>query len=378
MRRWWVPVMVGLFILVALTGCSGSRVGRHVSWPGMSIVNGTVYAANLERVVALDAATGKWLWSYPNEEEKSTVGPFYSSPVLAEGVGDYGVLLIAGFNDKTVYALRLGASPAERPDDVPAWSFTGAQGQYVGSGTIAGDLFLIGNGDGKVYALDIASGNKVWEFATKDRVWATPLVVDGMVYIASLDHHLYAVDLESGSEVWQVETKGSIAATPIYVNNHVWVGDFGKTLYQIAPDTGHIVWTYTVQDWLWSTPVSKGAVLFFADVGGHIYALNTETREFVWDTPAMVDDAVHARPVFNADQSALLVAGFEKGGIHEIDVETGVIKMWDLSVEKGRLPGDLTADNERLYLMPILLKDRVQALDILSGSVEWVYPPTEN
>jgi len=369
---------VVLFLLaMVLTGCAGGAA-RHESWPGLLVAGDTIYAANLERVQAFNAETGKLLWGFP-EEVKKGQGPYYSTPLLAKEYGEFGLLLVAGYNDKTVYALPLGESPAERPDD-PLWTFTQATGQYVGSGVVTDGKFIIGNGDGSVYALNLEDGALAWKFPTQDRVWATPVVVEDTVYIASLDHHVYAVDVATGAERWQVQTSGAVSATPVYINGALWVGDFTSTLYQIDLATEQIAWTTTVNDWLWASPIADETHLYFADVGGHVYALDTVTREMLWDAPAEIDDVVRGRPALNTDGSLLYVAGYKKGVIHALDTETGaVMNWWGEEVRNpGRLPGNLTADEVYLYAMPILVEQRIQAFELATGKIVWPSPATES
>jgi eukaryotic-like serine/threonine-protein kinase len=359
-----------LLLAAVLTGCAGGGL-RHESWPGLTAVDGTLYAANLGQVEALNAETGKLYWSFPAAPDKD-VGPFYSTPVLVDDVGDHGLLLVAGYRDHTVYALALGASPAERPDEL--WRFADARGQFVGTGTVAEGLFLIGNGDGRVYALRLADGTKVWEFATRDRVWATPVVIGNTVYIASMDHHLYAVDLATGTEAWRIKAEGAITATPLYANGSLWFGDFASTLYRVDLDTREASWTLDVADWIWTTPVRDEDLLYFADVGGNVYALDTRSLTLRWSTS--IDDAVRGRPALNSDGNLLFVAGFEKGRVHAIETSTGDLRQsWGAEPQNpGRLPGDLVADGERLYTMPILVDERVQAFALTSGELLWSAP----
>jgi outer membrane protein assembly factor BamB len=369
-----VPAAVLALLLLVMSGCG--RGVRHESWPGLTVADGTVYAANLESVQAVNAETGKVYWSFPWGEGQN-LGPFYSAPILSEDHGDNGVLLLAGFSDRTVYALALGATPAERPDEL--WRFAEAGGQYVGTGTVEEDLFIIGNGDGSVYALNIGDGSQAWEFATDDRVWASPVVVDDRVYVASLDHHLYALDLATGEVRWQLETAGSVSATPVYANGYLWIGDFASTLYQVDLATGEAVWTYEANDWLWSTPVADGNTLYFGDVGGAVYALNTDTRSLLWDSPAAVEDVIHGALTLSPDGSRIFVPGHEQGLISVINTETGkVLQTWGDDLQnRGRLPGDLVTDGEQLYAMPILVPTRVQAFDIATGDVVWSIPELE-
>ena len=79
-------VAVLLLLFVMLTGCAGGGL-RHESWPGLIVDDGTIFAANLERVQALNAETGKLLWSYPDVTDKKQ-RPFYSTPVIAKDHGD--------------------------------------------------------------------------------------------------------------------------------------------------------------------------------------------------------------------------------------------------------------------------------------------------
>jgi len=376
--------MIGLVVLLlTLTGCSGGRL-RHESWPGLVVFESTVYAANLEQVQAFNAETGKLYWSYPSQVDKN-VGPFYSTPVVVPEYGDAGLLIVPGFKDRKIHALSLGASAAERPD--VAWTFpaldpatsdspyrAGAGGQYVGSGVVAGDLFLIGNGDGNVYALNLESGEAAWVFETRDRVWATPVVQEDVVYVASLDHYLYALELASGNEIWSVELAGSIAATPVFANGYLWVGDFAKALYRIDPEAHVKEKVLDTEGWLWATPVVEGDVLYLVDVSGYVYAFNMDSQTLVW-APAFIEDTVHGRPVLFAEEHALFVAGYERGEVWKIDTDRGSVSRWGVEQSNpGRLPGDLVTDGERLYTMPAWGKERLQVFDLDSGSLLWDYP----
>ncbi len=361
------PLIVGvLLLLMVLSGCQGGL--RHESWPGMSLVDGTLYVANLEHVQAINAETGKVYWSFPPEDDKN-IRPFYSKPVLAEAYGPSGFLLVAGFKDRTVYALQLGESPAERPDEV--WRFDKAAGQYVGSGTIADNLFIIGNGDGTVYALNITDGSLAWSFRTGDRIWATPIAINGVAYVASLDHFLYALDIATGVELWKIEMEGAISASPVYANGSIWIGDFSSTLSRINIATHSVEWTYKAESWLWATPVLDGSLMYIVDVGGNLYALNTEFNTVLWTRSGAIADIVHGSPVLNDDGTRLYVAGFEKGEIHVFDTENGsLVRTWTQK-DAGRLPGDLVTDGVRLYTLPILIPDHVQAFDLFTGDRLW-------
>jgi eukaryotic-like serine/threonine-protein kinase len=214
----------------------------------------------------------------------------------------------------------------------------------------------------------------VWEFATRDRVWATPVVVGSTVYIASMDHHLYAVDLQSGAESWRIKLDGAITATPLFVDGQLWLGDFASTFYRIDPATQTITWSMALEDWMWATPAHEGGTLYIADVAGSIIALDIRTLSTIWS--ASVGDVVRSRPALNEDGSLLFVAGYEQGKVLAVDTLTGNVRQsWGTQLQNpGRLPGDLVVDGERLYTMPILVEERVQAFGLVAGELLWTAP----
>ena len=52
----------------------------------------------------------------------------------------------------------------------------------------------------KLYCIDAAKGEKLWEFATKGHTESSPRVIDGRVYFGAGDDGLYCVDAITGEE----------------------------------------------------------------------------------------------------------------------------------------------------------------------------------
>ena len=77
-----------------------------------------------------------------------------------------------------------------------------------------------------------------WSFTTGDRVYSSPAVVEGMVYLGSDDGNLYAFDTETGVVVWNFTTGGRILASPAVEHDIVYVGSYDKNLYALDKDTG--------------------------------------------------------------------------------------------------------------------------------------------
>jgi len=132
-------------------------------------------------------------------------------------------------------------------------------GQVVVAG---GAVFLGSSADGKVYALDAASGRLKWTFATDAPVRFAPAVWKDRLFVASDDGHLYALSTDSGRVLWKrrggpdhrsilgngrMISRWPARGGPVVVDNRVyfaagiWPSD-GVFLYALDPASGKVLW----------------------------------------------------------------------------------------------------------------------------------------
>jgi outer membrane protein assembly factor BamB len=88
-------------------------------------------------------------------------------------------------------------------------SYNREAGIYGSPAVVAADgraLLLAGCYDHNVYAIDIASGQERWRYATGGPVFATPCVADlpsgTVAFVGSADRFLYALDVRNGTKRW--------------------------------------------------------------------------------------------------------------------------------------------------------------------------------
>ena len=101
-----------------------------------------------------------------------------------------------------------------------------------------------------------------WTFSTNGRIAASPAVVDGVVYVASLDGYLYAIDANTSSQRWSIaiQTGSYLESSPAVVNGVVYIGSSDYKLYAINATTGKILWFATTQNVLTSSPTVANGV----------------------------------------------------------------------------------------------------------------------
>ncbi len=61
---------------------------------------------------------------------------------------------------------------------------------------MANGVVYVGSLDGNLYAVDAATGEEQWRFATDAEVYSSPAVANGVVYVGSLNGNLFAIEGE--------------------------------------------------------------------------------------------------------------------------------------------------------------------------------------
>jgi outer membrane protein assembly factor BamB len=364
-QRWPIALAVLAALLLGLSGCAGGAV-RPMGWTGLTVVGERLYAADLEQVRALNAADGEPLWAFPKDPKEDGRGTFQVTPAVDEGVVIVASQMPAtGFLSQpknVVWAL-------DRDTGGLLWHFDGAAGQYVEGGALSGDLFIIGNSDGNVYALDVESGNLRWVFETGHRVWATPLITSDIVYVGSMDRHLYALNASDGAVRWDLHATGAFASQPALRDDTLYIGAFDDWLYAVDAHTGIERRRFAGENWFWGGPMVHDDIVYAADVNGNIYAVDADSGEQVWHQP--LDTPVRAGPAVAEDGSKLFV-GSQDGMLYALDAADGFV-LWSIESE-GQVLSTPVVSGSVVYEALLYGPHRIRALHVDNGREIWAYP----
>lgn len=207
-----------------------------------TVVDGVVYVGDNPRetdiegwVHAVDAETGTVEWTF--EDADLWIN---SSPTVANGT------VYVGCDDTTLYAL-------DADDGGVEWEFTDPDEQVISSTTYHDGVVYVGTDqDGPattgipavLYAVDAATGDKIWEFSVGPdednwRFHSSPTVAGDTVFIGSHNGTVYGVDVETGDEVWSFETGAAVWSSPTVVDGTLYVGSDDGNLYALSvPERG--------------------------------------------------------------------------------------------------------------------------------------------
>jgi outer membrane protein assembly factor BamB len=109
----------------------------------------------------------------------------------------------------------------------------------------AGSTVYVPTTQGKLLALDAATGRDLWRFDTNDsRVkMASPSIADGVIYFGSSDGTVRAISTEFGAPQWRVKLPGAVTAQVLVAGGYIYVGTMRNRLVVLDYETGGEVWS---------------------------------------------------------------------------------------------------------------------------------------
>jgi outer membrane protein assembly factor BamB len=326
---------------------------QPVGWSGGIVADGTLFLGSTEgKLVAVNIADQTSQWSESLQASGST-GRFGCAAGL-EGVAIYGspavagdLVYIGGYNGK-IYAFD-SSSLQKRwvyPSEGNLQPIIG--GTVVALGNVYFSVYDSDDKVGKVYALNAITGIKVWESSpTGDKIWSTPVVNDGTVYVNSFDKKLYALNATTGEKKWEtVEIGGALATTPLVNNNTIYFGSFDRYLYAIDVDDGSLKWKSEVEagSWFWAKPIIYNNTIYAPSLDGKVYILDTENGRELVDAIDL-GNPVSSAPVL-IDGSIIIASG--EGIIYSLDTVNNQIK--PLADVNEEVDAPLWASNGVVYV----------------------------
>ena len=368
--RTGLMVALGLGLLVA--GCGGERLIRADDAPALGAgvpsavveqhwqadvgaarvpyhrlqlarLDERLFAAGADgRLSAFEAATGERLWQRSLDTEiGGAVGA--GEGLVAVGTTDAGVRVFDADSGEPVWRTRLSSEILAPP----------AVGQ---------DTVVVRSADGGVFALDAASGEQRWLYrrnvpALSLRGHAAPVLVNAGVVAGFDNGRLSALDLATGNPVWEatvavpegrtdLERMIDLDADPVVSGRELFAGTYQGRLVGMALGNGEIAWARDVSV-LGGLGVDDSNV-YASDEDGRVWAFDRRNGASVWRLDALAGIRLTA-PVRDGD--ALVVAGSD-GWLYWIDRRD------------GRLTARYEVGSAAIGVPPLVADGRLYVLDL--------------
>jgi outer membrane protein assembly factor BamB len=308
---------------------------------GPAIDNGTVFAASHKgEVVAVGLKKGERRW------RKDVRLPLSAGPAAGSG------LVVVGSSKGNIVALD-EASGRE------VWR-TRVNGELLSAAAISEKVVAIRSVDGKLHGLDAASGKELWSVEQPVprlslRGTAAPTIARDMAISGFDNGKIMAVQLSSGDTVWdtalasphgktELERLVDIDSSVQIAGDNVYAVGFQGRIAMLAVDSGQIWWAHDMSS-------NRGLAvdddtLFVSGADGIIVALRGRDGSEVWRNDKLKRRGLSMPAVTS---TAIAVADFQ-GYLHWLDKTTGEL------VARERVAGD------RVTNPPVAADDTVVVL----------------
>jgi outer membrane protein assembly factor BamB len=184
------------------------------------------------KVIALDKATGKEIWSVKREDDaRQECEQAYTSPVIWHK-GDKEYLVVLGNDYCTAHQLDDGKEVWRVGDLNPKATYISSL-RIVASPLATSDLIVIPTAKkGPVVAIHpdshglILAGNPAeqWRLAKGTPDVPSPLYQDGLVYLCDENGFLACLDATTGKELYRERTHASLhRASPVYADGKIYL-----------------------------------------------------------------------------------------------------------------------------------------------------------
>lgn len=320
--------------------------------PQMAIDEHHIYAANSKQVMAVDKATGAYVW----------VKEFPSRITGATGQG--GKLVLAGDENGMVYAL-------DRNNGDLLWSYR-VDSEVLSPPQANSQIVVVISGSGKVYGLSPQDGKQQWLLDTIKPILlrsgsSAATLSDKAIYIGQDNGKVLAIDAADGKRLWEARVaipKGDnelerlvdIDASPLYHNGIVYAASFQGGLMAIDTATGKPLWAQKN-----SSSNEIGAyrgMLVITDVEANIRAYNVANGTLIWEN----NDLSYRRlgnPQVTSDYVTLLDY---RGYLHVLSRQTSSI-IARQRIGKVGIDVPMLQEGNRLFILD--RKGKLRAVDIV-------------
>jgi outer membrane protein assembly factor BamB len=242
-----------------------------------TIVNGVLYENGTESGTwAFNAQTGEKIWNttFPNDYYRgSSSSPLYVNNILYTIVAS-GIYALNGSNGTVIWRYPNTVSYATNP-------------------IMAGNLLIVGqqSSTSSIIAINAATGVKVWDDTIYTQICKNPVVYNDLVIFGGADGKIYALNQATGSLAWTKNLNvtsdvfGSAIISPVIYHDLVIVHNRTSGYYGLKAFTGATVWNYAIQTTEVSSPAIGNDRVYFSCSeypGIKAIALDAATGQVIW------------------------------------------------------------------------------------------------
>lgn len=330
LRTWTVEVEIREYVIYSSDwNASSSYNGFKGSCPVFSPDGNTIYNITFEKLtqlVAFDLITGTMKWKYTPDALAGSYNPLTVNPVTGDIY--FGTTSAGQF-----YAVS--------PEGHLLWTFTEAQSMKSTAPAVnaAGTVVYICDASGNTFAIDAASGSKLWSFAAPAA--GCGLLVNGNELVVGAGKNICFINASDGSEIARLtmaQTMTDISGfavaadkTTAYIpNTGGYVSSIDLAQHKILVD-GFLVGENT----MYEPVVAPNGSVFIGSKDSHVYNVNASLTAVNWSHKHMDSNNAfnYSHPCVDSENRFYITSGQVGNTSYIFDANGSIIEQW--SYEAG-------------------------------------------
>jgi outer membrane protein assembly factor BamB len=242
---------------------------------------------------------------------------------------------------------------------------------------IGANKIIAADRKGLVQALDLKSGDRLWEAKTEAPLSAGPGVGRATAILGTSNAEVIALNSETGALLWRTAVSTEVLSVPVVANGIVILHTIDGEVTALNEQTGAKIWNYETNEPALSIRGTGAAIIAEDNViggydNGKLMALRLNDGKFAWETPVAVPKGrSEVERLVDLDVDPVEAAGVVysagyHGGVSAVSVLDGDV-LWrneNISSHTG-----LSNDWRHIYLSDS--ESHVWQLDIRTGSSLW-------
>lgn len=279
-----------------------------------TLLDDRIFVANNDGdIKAIDAISGKVIWD--KDFDKNISG----------GPGANNNLVIAGTSEGEVIAV-------DSETGNKFWE-SKVSSEILAAPQTDNNVVVVRTIDGKIFGLNAENGKKLWVYDRTEPVLtlrgtSAPVIAEGLVVAGSDGGRLSAIALDTGKLVWEtriavgsgrseLERMVDIDAEPLVVDGIIYVATYQGRIAAVDLDSGNILWTRDISSYAGLGVDTRN--VYVTDDNSHVWALDRISGNSIWK-----QDKLEARTVTApAPVNELVVVGDIEGYLHWLDKTSG-------------------------------------------------------
>jgi outer membrane protein assembly factor BamB len=215
-----------------------------------------------------------------------------------------------------------------------------------------------------------------WKFRTIEYGVKTPPVIhNSVVYFGGRDGRIYAVDAATGTEKWNRTLDTQSTSAPAIAGDTVYAGGWVE-FYALSAETGAVKWIFRpaggAEDGYYSDPIVYGGTVYVG-LRHNLYAVDSHNGQEIWQRKlsgattsvgVVYDDVIYVG-TYSADDR-------EDTYLYAIDSHNGQ-ELWKFKTSGGGIGGAVAVADEMVYVGTT--DEGLLALDAKSGEERWRFYP---